>query len=275
MVGLDEEAARTKKQDLLARLEKLRGLVVAFSGGVDSSLLLATAREALGKDVIAATARSPIHSPSETDEAVRTAQALGVRYILFQSQETELEAFTVNRRDRCYHCKRNLFAQLFQIAAREGFHHVAHGANLDDRQDYRPGLRAAQEAGGVAPLMEVGLNKEEIRFLSKEMGLASWDRPSTACLATRIAYGSSITPDKIRMVEETEGFLGSRGFRVARVRHYGSIARIEVPVSDLERIMEKRAREEIVVYFRSKGFQHVVLDLEGYITGKMNRDLEV
>jgi len=272
---MDEAIARSKKGELLSLLRKQKGLLVAFSGGVDSSFLLAAAKEALGKGVCAATALSFINPPDEIDEANRIADILGVRQIQFQSRETSLEPFLANSKERCYYCKKSLFHQLFEIAEELGLHAVAHGANQDDLGDYRPGFRAAEEAGAIAPLVDVGLTKEEIRFLSQEMGLPTWNKPSNACLASRIPYGTAITPERVRMVEKAEQFLRERGFRTVRVRHYGPVASIEVSKEDVSRFLDDAFRKEVIVAFRKAGFQNITLDLEGYVTGKMNRALEV
>jgi len=271
---MDEKNARDKKAALLSRLEGLGDLVVAFSGGVDSTFLLAAAREALGDKVIAATACSFVYSEKETDEAARIAKTLGVKQVLFQSRETVQEAFIANDKDRCYYCKKSVLGEIFQVAREHGIKNVAHGANRDDKGDYRPGFRAAEELGAVAPLMEVGLTKDEIRFLSREMDLPTWDKPSMACLASRIPYGTPVTPERAGMVEDAEGFLMDKGFRVARVRHHGTVARIELGLEELARFMDEGLRRQVVEAFKKIGFQHVALDLEGYVSGKMNRSLE-
>ena len=271
---MDEETARSKKQALISLLRKRGTLLIAFSGGVDSSFLLAAAKEALGKQVHAATARSIIHPPEEIDAAIRVAASLGVDHTVFQSRETSLEAFVANTGERCYYCKKSLFVQLLEIAAEHGLKAVAHGANRDDRGDYRPGFKAAEEAGAIAPLMDAGLTKEEIRFLSREMGLPTWNKPSNACLASRIPYGTPVTPARIRMVGEAEQFLRELGFETVRVRYHGTMATIEGRVERLAGFLEDTVRSRIVSRFREIGFLHTALDLEGYVSGKMNRDLE-
>ncbi|MFZ0451456.1 MAG: ATP-dependent sacrificial sulfur transferase LarE [Desulfatiglandaceae bacterium] len=271
---MDERTARAKKAALLSRLKGMGDLVVAFSGGVDSTFLLAAAKEALGSNVIAATACSFVYSETETREASRIAEILGVHQILFQSLETAQEPFIANDKDRCYYCKKSVLGEIFRIAREHGMENVAHGANWDDQGDYRPGFRAAEELGAFAPLMEVELTKDEIRFLSREMDLPTWDKPSMACLASRIPYGTPVTPERAGMVEKAERFLAEKGFRVARVRHHGTVARLELVLEDLTRILDGGLRKQVVDVFKTIGFQHVALDMEGYVTGKMNRSLE-
>ena len=272
---VDKDNIARKKEDLIRLLRDAGSLLVAFSGGVDSSFLLAVAHETLGEDAVAATAVSEIYPVREKDAATRFAQEMGIEHILFRSDETRLPHFVSNGPDRCYHCKKSLFKKLTEIGKERGIKHVAHAANVDDLKDYRPGLRAAGEMGIVAPLIDAGFSKQEIRFLSKEMGLSAWDKPAMACLATRIPYGSSITAEKLKMIDEAEEFLLERGVRQCRVRHHGSVARIEVEGLGLEVIMADNLREAIVQKFREIGFLHIAVDLEGYISGGMNRVLEI
>jgi pyridinium-3,5-biscarboxylic acid mononucleotide sulfurtransferase len=269
----DKPAIGTKKTHLIDSLAKLDALLVAFSGGVDSALLLAAAYEALGKRVVAATAVSPIHPRREQEHAVAFARDRGIAHILFQTNELGIPEFVANHPDRCYYCKAALSKKLLRLAGERGIAHVAHGANMDDLTDYRPGLTAAKESGIMAPLMDAGLNKEEIRFLAKEMGLVEWDKPAMACLASRFPYGSPITEEGLQMVEDAETSLSDRGFWGVRVRHHGSVARIEIPAGDIERMMAGETRQEIVARLRQIGFKHIALDLEGYAAGKMNRDI--
>jgi uncharacterized protein len=263
-----------KKRRLTRLLQDTGSLVVAFSGGVDSTLLLAVAHETLGAGAVAATAISETYPEREKDEAIQFAQRRDIEHLVFRSEETNLPAFVSNRPDRCYHCKRALFQKLIQIAQERGIKRVAHGANADDLQDYRPGFQAAKEMGVMAPLVDVGLSKQDIRLLSKEMGLSTWDKPTMACLASRIPYGSVITSEKLKMIDKAEAFLLDSGIRQCRVRHHGSVARIEVEAQGLRIIMGNDLRKAIVQKFREIGFFHVAVDLEGYVSGSMNLVLE-
>jgi len=270
---MDKERALKKKKALMRRLEKMDSLLVAFSGGVDSTFLLAVAHEVLGERVLGATATSPAYPTREQEEAARFAEQRGIPHILFESDETCIPEFLANTPDRCYHCKKSLSRELLAIARDRGIAQVAHAANTDDLGDYRPGMEAAREMGIIAPLLDAELSKEEIRSLSRDMGLPTWDKPAMACLASRIPYGEPITEEKLRMVGEAEAFLRDKGFRQYRVRCHGAVARIEVQTSDIARLTEARLREEIVGKFRDLGFRHIAVDLEGYITGSLNRAL--
>jgi uncharacterized protein len=270
---LDKDIARVKKTRLIHHIENLDSLIVAFSGGVDSTFLLTVAHQVLGEKVLAATACSATYPSQEQEEAVRFALSRGIKHVIFQSNETCLPAFSENSPDRCYHCKKLLSRELLQVAKERGISNIALAANMDDLGDYRPGITAAEEMGMIEPLMDAELTKEEIRFLSKEMDLPTWDKPAMACLASRIPYGEPVTDEKLKMVEEAERFLAQNGFRQCRVRHHGAVARIEVELSDLRKMMDKALREKIVERFKKIGFLHIALDLEGYVTGSMNRAL--
>ena len=269
----DRLSAEEKKALLMAKLKKLDSLLVAFSGGVDSAFLLAVAHEALGKKVLAVTAVSPIHPLRERTEAIAFAKEKNIPHLLFSSHETDLPEFLTNSPDRCYHCKKALCKILRKIALERGIHHVAHGVNVDDPDDFRPGLQAAVEAGIIAPLMDENLGKTEIRGLSKSMGLPQWDKPSMACLASRLPYGSTITLKKLEMIETAEAFLQDKGLRTFRVRHHGEVARIEVGASEHDLILNDANREGIIEEFRHLGFDHIALDLEPFASGKMNRSI--
>jgi len=272
-MALADSTRANRKKRLIAILQAYDGLVVAFSGGVDSTFLLAAAQEALGDRVTAVTADSPIHSRREIREALETAKALGVKHIRVPFAEMTAPAFVANPPDRCYTCKQLIFAEIIRIAASMGVERVAHGVNLDDLGDYRPGLRAAEEMGVVAPLVEAGLTKADIRALSRRMGLPTWNKPSMACLASRIPYGRPITPEALKMVEAAEEVLQRLGFYGCRVRHHGEVARIEVAPGDLKKTMHPAVRAEILERLRKIGFRHVAVDLEGYVPGSLNRAL--
>jgi uncharacterized protein len=268
---MDANAAKLKMENLVHHLADLDSLSVAFSGGVDSSFLLAMSRQVLGEKVVAATASSIIHPVRETKEAKDFARELGIPHVIFPSEELSISGFAANSPDRCYLCKQSLFEKIFEIAREKNIKHVAHGANLDDLADFRPGFRAAKEAGVIAPLIDAQLGKEEVRFLSREMGLSTWDKPAMPCLATRFPYGSTITEENLKMVEDAESFLMEQGFNVVRVRHHGSVARVEVGRSEMENIMDEGLGKAIVEEFRKIGFEHVALDLEGHVSGSLNR----
>lgn len=258
----------SKLEKLKEGLKRLEGVLVAYSGGVDSTLLLRVARDVLNERVLAVTARSPIHPEREYREAKEMAEALGVRLLSIWTDELSQVEFSRNDRDRCYWCKRWLLTELKDLARREGLEWVVEGSNLDDLKGYRPGMRARDELGVRSPLCEAGLNKEEVRLLSKELGLPTWDKPSLACLASRIPYGTPITRELLRKVERAEEVLLSMGLRQVRVRHHGRIARIEVEPAEMERLL--RRRTELVSALRGLGYGYVTLDLEGYRSGSLN-----
>lgn len=260
-----------KKMALADNLSRYPSIGIAFSGGVDSSLLLAVARQVLGDRMVAMTGQSPIHPSGEKEAAISLAKQLGVRHILLNTHELDDPAFVRNGRRRCYHCKLGLFQTMWQTAQKEGIAMLAHGANVDDLADFRPGFQASQEQGVAAPLVDAGLTKAEIRELARQMGLPNWDRPAMACLATRFTYGVAIDPKALEQVDQAEGVLRNMGIPACRVRHHDHVARIEVAPSHLTRLLEPQCREEIVHAFRRLGYQHIALDLEGYISGKMNR----
>ena len=270
---MNEKDAKLKKEDLIRHLQKMDSLLVAFSGGVDSTFLLAVAHQILGDNVVAVTANSPTYPLMERKEAIRFTRERGIQHIVIQSDETTIPDFVINAPDRCYHCKKSLCRELIKIAKERGTKHVAHAANMDDLKDYRPGLVATEEMGLIAPLVTAELTKKEIRDLSKDMGLPTWDKPAMACLASRIPYGDAVTEPKLQMVEAAEALLAGKGFRQYRVRIHGSVARIEVDQSEIKRITQPELRKKIVEEFRHIGFDHIAVDLEGFVSGSMNRAL--
>jgi uncharacterized protein len=268
-----EQDIQKKRAALEKKLGSLDSLLVAFSGGVDSTLLLAVAARVLKNRVVAATFAAPFHSRRETRAAIEMARILDIPHRLLRSDTIAPPELAENTRERCYYCKKFLGEQLRKLAAELKIGAIAHGANLDDLNDYRPGFRAAEETGMIAPLMDAGFTKADIRDLSREMGLSTWNKPALACLATRIPYGTSLTADSLGMVEAAENAILELGFATCRVRCHGSTARIELPPEALDRMLEKACRKDIVSRLREVGFSHVALDLEGYEQGKMNRQL--
>lgn len=263
---------------LLSKMDRLRSILaelgsaaVAFSGGVDSSVLLCIARECMGKQVVAVTARSEVMPRSDLEQAARLAAKLSVPHWVLESGEMALEAFVNNGPDRCYVCKRARYTSLLDLLKHHGIRHLLDGSNADDEADYRPGARAVRELGIRTPLQEVGLTKEEIRLMARHWGLDCWDRPASACLASRIPYGSRITSEKLDQVEKAEEFIrGLRIVRQLRVRHHGDLARIEVDESSLVSLMENSVRRGIVEHLAGLGFTTITLDLRGYRMGSLN-----
>lgn len=263
-----------KHQHLKDQLESYPSLIVAFSGGVDSSLLLAVAHQVLGDCVTAVTAESPVHPLRERTAADEFVRTLKINHIVIQSNEMDLPEFTANPENRCYICKQHVLGDIFKIAAKLGIDDVAHGVNLDDLSDYRPGQQAAKELGVLEPLVAAGLTKEDIRHLSREMQLPTWDKPSMACLASRIPYGEHISVLNLKMIEEAEDFLLELGLKTCRVRHHGSVARIEVAPEDFDMVMNPVKRKLILNRLKDIGFVHVALDLKGYVMGSMNKEIK-
>ena len=263
-----------KKERLEEIIKGLGSVAVAFSSGVDSSFLLKTAHDLLGGNAVAVTARSCVFPTRELEEARAFCAAEDIRHTVVNADVFAIEGFAGNPPDRCYICKKNLLTKIIKAAGEIGIGSVAEGSNADDAGDYRPGMRAVAELGVRSPLKEAGLTKAEIRFLSKELGLQTWDKPPYACLATRFVYGETITEGKLAAVEQAEQKLMELGFRQARVRVHGNIARIEIAPEGFEKIAQPETAAEVNAFLQRLGFLYVTLDLGGYVTGSMNKPLQ-
>ena len=260
-----------KLEDLKEIIKTLDSVVIAFSGGVDSTLLSKIAFDVLGDKALAVTARSETYTKSELEDAIKLAKKIGIKHEVIVSEELDIPEFSHNPANRCYYCKKELLKKLKEIAEAHDFKYIIEGANFDDTDDYRPGMRAVEEMGVRSPLKEVKLTKAEIRELSKQFGLPTWDKPSAACLASRFPYGTEITREKLNVVGEAEVFLKSFDIRQLRVRHHDQIARIEVAEKDMEILLQNR--EQIVSKLKELGFTYVTMDLQGYRRGSMNEIL--
>ena len=259
-----------KYNALKIHLASLKSVAVAFSGGVDSTLLLKIAHDVLGTNAIAVTVSSSFIAKREIQEAKAFCSEHGITQEVITVDEAEIPYFTENPPDRCYLCKREIFTKILETARNHNIAHVLDGSNVDDLGDYRPGLKALQELRIKSPLREYGFTKAEVRELSRELGLPTWEKPSFACLASRFAYWEKITPEKLEMVERAEGLLQRLGFRQMRVRLHGKTARIEILPEEFSRIVQEDIRTKICDTFKGLGFSYVTLDLMGYRTGSMN-----
>lgn len=267
-------SALEKYQRLKALIARAGKVALAFSGGVDSSFLLKVCFDVLGQGVLAITGRSESFPAREVAAATEIAGLIGCRHILIDTHELDVPGFSENPPERCFLCKRELFGKIKEIAAREGIQVIFDGSNADDAGDFRPGRRAAREAGVRSPLEEVGLSKEELRALSRMLGLPNWDRPSFACLASRFPYRTRITKSALHQVEEAEAYLWQMGMRVFRVRHHGAVARIELGENEMRQMWERSLAPTIVKGLKSVGYKYVAVDLEGYRSGSMNETLD-
>ncbi|MDD7792833.1 ATP-dependent sacrificial sulfur transferase LarE [Clostridium sp. 'White wine YQ'] len=263
-----------EKYESLKNIIKEHGsAAIAFSGGVDSTFLMKVAHEVLGDKLIAVTATSSTYPERELNEAIKYAKDMGVKHIIISSEELDIEGFASNPKNRCYYCKKELFTKIGEVALENGVEFVFDGSNLDDTGDFRPGMQAAKELAVVSPLKLANLTKKDIRDLSKELQLPTWNKPSFACLSSRFPYGNKITIDKLKMVEKAEQFLLDMGITQVRVRHHGEIARIEVEPSEREKFFSIEVMDNIGNEFKKIGFTYVTLDMLGYRTGSMNEVL--
>jgi len=263
-----------KQEKLTVRLRELGSALVAFSGGADSAYLAWMAHQALGERALAVTALSPSFSAHDRQQAETFARQANLRHEFVDTHEFENPLYVMNQADRCYHCKTELFGVLAKLRAARGFGAVTYGMNADDVKDFRPGHRAASEFGVVAPLLDAGLTKSEIRELSRRAGLATWDRPASACLSSRIPYGTPVTVENLSRIEQAENALREFGFRQIRVRSHGELARIEIAPDELPRALQPNLAEALSSRIREAGFTYVTLDLEGYRQGSLNAALK-
>ena len=265
---------QTKYDHLKNILHEMGSVAVGFSGGIDSTLLIRVATDTLGKNALAVIGRSETYPTREFEEAVQLATSFGSRYRVVNTEETDNLKFKENPPDRCYFCKTELFGKLNVIAKEEGTRWIADGTILDDLEDFRPGMRAKSEQDVRSPLLEAGFTKSDVRSLARALGIATWDKPSFACLSSRFPYGHGITKENLMKVDAAETFMRDLGFRFFRVRHHDDrTARLEVGPQEIDRLFDSGLREKMVNHFKSLGFAYVTLDLQGYRTGSMNEVL--
>jgi uncharacterized protein len=269
---VDPRTVEQKLADLRAAVRGLESVVVAFSAGADSTLVAKVAADELGERALAVTSASASLAERELREALEYAEQLEVRHRVVYTDEMSNPLYLANPTNRCYHCKTELYGHLEELAAREGYRHVANGLNLDDLGDYRPGLQAAKEHGVRAPLQEAGLTKADVRALSKLLDVPTWDKPAMACLSSRVPYGEAITPEKLSQIDRAEQFLRDLGYRQLRVRHHGQVARIELPAEEMVGFLTAHAAAA-ATHFKSLGFLYVTLDVQGFRSGSMNEAL--
>jgi len=269
------------KSDCMQKLDKLRqllrdtgGCAIAYSGGVDSSLILAVASEVLGDRCLAVIATSSTYPKREYEAAIQWVIERGIPHVVVVSEELDIPEFIDNPPNRCYFCKKELFAKVKEQADSRGLPHIAHGANADDDNDFRPGTRAGVEMGALTPLKDAGLTKADIRSIAREVyDLPVADKPAMACLSSRFPYGSSITREKLRQVEEVENYLFDRGFRVVRARHHGDVLRLELGPEEMQRVQQPDVRAGFIKFAKQQGFTYITLDLDGFRSGSMNEVL--
>ena len=273
MVQTSDKTLLQKRSDLVNILEQMRSVIVAYSGGVDSAFLAAVANEALGSKALSVTAVSPSLAPSELDEATDLANRIGLNFMTIETNEIDRPDYQANNPDRCFFCKDELYTHLVRFAEEESFDSIVNGTNVDDLGDYRPGIEAAKQYGVRSPLVEAELTKDDIRALSRDMDLPTWDKPAQACLSSRIPYGTTVTVEALTKIAKAEQFLRSKGFKQLRVRHHETIARIEIEPSDFSAITSEPLRSEINQEFKNIGYSYITLDLDGFRSGSLNEIL--
>jgi pyridinium-3,5-biscarboxylic acid mononucleotide sulfurtransferase len=265
-----------RRADLLAALTRLESCAVAFSGGVDSAVVGKAAALALGERAVAVTGISASLASGEREQAEDLARLIGIRHVVIDTHELESGDYTRNAPDRCFHCKTELYSRLAELLPRLGVRAIVNGANADDLGDYRPGMQAAANYAIVSPLADCGLTKADVRELAAAWELPVWDKPATPCLSSRIAYGEEVTPERLAMIDRAEQYLRGLGLREFRVRyHNGDLARIEVPLAELPRLVEAGQRQDLAAEFRRLGFKFVTLDLEGFRSGSLNQLVQI
>ncbi|MCR5452062.1 MAG: ATP-dependent sacrificial sulfur transferase LarE [Lachnospiraceae bacterium] len=272
---MQEKSTKEKYDELKEYISSFGSGAVAYSGGTDSTFLLYVAKKALGRNLIAVISVSSLIPEYEVREAKDYCKTLGVKQLSIEQDILDIEGFSANPTDRCYLCKNEIFKNIKRIALKENMNAIFEGSNADDESDYRPGCKALKELGIISPLQKVGLTKKEIRELSRLKNIPMWDKPSSACLASRIPYGEEVNENKLKMIEKCENYLRELGFRQYRVRHYGLMAKVEILPEDFDKFMEEKTRFMVEQYFKHVGFVHIALDISGFKSGKMNEGLDM